>query len=234
MSVLRAFVAMALVAALHAPALAQPTVRQVLAARVPEVKLTGVGLGDAVEFVRDLTGLNVHVNWRALELIGIGRDAPINLELRDVRVRKMLDLLLDDAGQGLLAWYVDENIIRVTTAALADDRMITQVYPIDDLLLQVPNFSAPDVNFSVDLSASGGRGGGGGGMTMGMSGAAEEDAESLTKEERADRIVELITSTVRPEVWAVNGGRAGIRHFRGNLIVTAPASVHELIAGPPR
>ena len=40
----------------------------------------------------------------------------------------------------------------------------------------------------------------------------------------------MITDTVRPEVWKVNGGNATINFYRGHLIVTAPRSVHEMLS----
>ena len=52
-----------------------------------------------------------------------------------------------------------------------------------------------------------------------------------TRDERGDELVTLITETVRPEIWAVNGGTATIRYFRGSLVVTAPRSVHEALGG---
>jgi hypothetical protein len=44
--------------------------------------------------------------------------------------------------------------------------------------------------------------------------------------------VDLIVQTVYPNMWVQNGGKASIRFFNGNLIVTAPRSVHEAIGGP--
>ena len=41
----------------------------------------------------------------------------------------------------------------------------------------------------------------------------------------------LIKELVQPEVWVDAGGSAQIRYFNGNLIVTAPRSVHEAIGG---
>ena len=48
----------------------------------------------------------------------------------------------------------------------------------------------------------------------------------------ADQLVTLIRETIRPTIWKENGGTAAIRYYNGNLIVTAPRSVHEAIGGP--
>ena len=58
-----------------------------------------------------------------------------------------------------------------------------------------------------------------------------EKNKGQTKEERAQQLLDVITSTIQPDIWQVNGGTAAIRFFNGNLIVTAPRSVHEALGG---
>ena len=45
----------------------------------------------------------------------------------------------------------------------------------------------------------------------------------MTRADRAQALVDVITSTIQPEIWQANGGTAAIRFFNGSLIVTAPA-----------
>jgi len=46
-------------------------------------------------------------------------------------------------------------------------------------------------------------------------------------------IVTLITSTVRPEIWKVNGGKVGeIGVFGNHVTIRAPESVHAILEGP--
>ena len=40
-----------------------------------------------------------------------------------------------------------------------------------------------------------------------------------------------IQAIISPEIWNTNGGPAAIRMWSGSLIVTAPRSVHEALAG---
>src|SRR4051812_36067535 len=63
---------------------------------LPEMKFTGVPLSDAIDFLRDTSNANIHVNWRALEQLSVGRDTTVNINLRSVPLRKVLDLLLSD------------------------------------------------------------------------------------------------------------------------------------------
>ncbi|HYE21396.1 MAG TPA: hypothetical protein VEA69_23315 [Tepidisphaeraceae bacterium] len=233
-----------------APSPSAVAVRRALTTIIPEVKLQGSTLADSIEFLRDITGANLHVNWRALEAAGIGKDTPLNIRLRDVHMGKVLRTVLTEASPSVpLTYYASEGVIEVTTVELADQQMITKVYPVDDLLMEIPDFTeAPDFSLQNTSSSSGGggggrgsgsRGGGGGGGGGGLlggsggsGGGSREKEKTTTKTERADALVKLVMETVRPEIWRDNGGTASIRYHNGHLIVTAPRSVHEAIGGP--
>lgn len=223
--------------------------RRSLGTVLPEVKFQGATLKDCFEFLRDVTSANIHVNWRALEAAGIGQDTQVNIRLREVTLRKVLNTILSEAGAGVgLTYYTADGVIEVTTAELADKEMITKVYPVDDLLMEIPDFSdAPDFSLQTSSSNSGsgggsrgggsrgGGGGGGGGGLFGGGGGGNQGGtteKTTTKAERAEALVTLIRETVRPDIWRENGGVASIRYYNGHLVVTAPRSVHEAIGGP--
>jgi hypothetical protein len=235
---------------------AAPPAGATLNTPLPESKFTGVGLGDAIDFIRDVSGANIVVNWKALAEVNVTPDTPVNLRLHNVSVRKVLTALLQQAGGGdQLTFVASEGVIEITTQQIADARLITKVYPIDDLLVEVPDFTdAP--NFDLANRGGGGSsgggggggsrgGGGGGGGGRGGGGGGGGGSGSIfsntntnttqtkikTKEERGQEIIDLIVNTVRPDVWKDNGGTASVRYFNGSLIVSAPASVHELLGG---
>ena len=211
----------------------EPTPAVALNRKLPELRFTQIPLGDAIEHVREHTGANIHVNWRAMELLNVTRDMPVSLNLRDVTARRALKALLDETGMGeFLTYYVDEGVIEVTTKEIADQKLITRVYPVEDLVVEVPNFAGPTFNLQQSSTVSGGGGGGGGGGNSIISGDTGNTAQDQTsKAQRADGLVRLITETVRPEVWRENGGTASVRYFNGHLIVTAPRSIHEQLGG---
>lgn len=235
---------------------ANSTARYQLNASLPEVKFDGVALGDALDFLRDVSGINMTVNWKALEAAGVTKDMPVTLRLRNISARKALEMVLDGAaGSDKLTYDVDEGVVEVTTKELADQRMITKVYPIEDLIMEIPDFTdAPifDLTSLSNQSNGGGSGGvgggvgggggyggggGGGGQSGGLFGnnsnsQSRQQKTGQTKQQRAQDLVDLIRSTITPDVWVENGGKAAIRYWSGNLIVTAPRSVHEAIGGP--
>jgi hypothetical protein len=203
---------------------------------LPEMKFDGVALVDAIDFVRDITNANITVNWKALEAAGVTRDTVINLKLRNVSLRKALTLMLAEASGGEGVTYtIDSGVIEITTTDLANQQTYTRVYPVGDLLMDIPNFTdAPDFSLQ-SQSQSGGRGGGGGGQSLfggaGNGGGQAGESTGSTRQERADELLNLIRETIYPDIWRENGGTASIRMYRDSLVVTAPRHVHEAIGG---
>ncbi len=191
--------------------------------RGAEIKFDGIGLAESIDFLRDLTGANIHVQWKALEEVGVTRDAPVNVHFRSLTLGKALTLILSSAsGKNELAFVSDGNVIEITTRALADKKLYTRVYPVDDLLLQIPDFDDAPATGLANASSSGR-------ANAPPSKRSNPNEKSLTRAERAEDLVTLIRETIRPDIWRENGGPASIRCFRGNLVITAPQSVHEAI-----
>ena len=221
------------------PAADARTTRASLNRTLPEMKFDGVALADCIDFVRDITDANIVVNWKALETAGVTKDTLVNLKLRNVTLRKALTLILSEASAGEGVTYsLEDGVIEITTTELANQKVYTRVYPVGDLLMEIPNFDqAP--NFSLDQNQASGGGGRGGGSSGGGSGGIfsqsggqrEEDDKGPTKEERANELLELIRDTIYPDIWRENGGTASIRMFRESMVVTAPRIVHEAIGG---
>jgi len=218
----------------------QQVAKSAMSRRLPEVKLQNVSLADSIEFIRDVSGANIFVNWRALEAAGVTKETPVNVRLNGVSLRKVLTTILNEAGAGTsLTYTIEDDVIEITTLEIADQKMYMKVYPVEDLLLEIPNFdNAPDFNLeNTNSGGQGGQGGGGGGASGGGgsifgSGNGDKKEEVVkTKDERAAELIQLIVETVRPDVWRDNGGTASIRYFNGSLVVLAPLSVHELIGG---
>src|SRR5882762_973243 len=198
---------------------------------VPNISFTNVTLKDAVDFLRDVSGSNMHVNWKAIEAAGVTQDTQINIKLRQVTVSKVLRLLLTEASGGVgMTFYIEDGVIEITTSELADNQMYTVVYPVQDLLVEPPAFVAPpDFMLRGNNNNNGGNAGNAGGIGFGN--PNQQQAQPRDKDAKAKELVDLIVETVSPQVWLTNGGKATIKFFNGNLIVTAPRSVHEAIGG---
>src|ERR1700761_3363117 len=53
--------------------------------RLPEINFNGQEFADVMGFLRDVSGSNIFVNWRALESAGVSKDAPITAHVKDMR-----------------------------------------------------------------------------------------------------------------------------------------------------
>lgn len=200
----------------------------------------------ALEVWSDQTGVPLVVNWAALRNAGVDPDSPVTLQLRGVPADQVLKLIvgqlhpdpIDEEEELILdieQWYV-----RVMTKRDALRRSTTRMYFIGDLLMTIPNFeNAPkfDLNDALSNTNSGGsNGNGGGGNNSSPFGDNDDDREKevvLSKQEKAERIADVIRDGIEPSIWRANGGEyASIRYLRGMLIVKAPEFVHDQIGVP--
>jgi hypothetical protein len=221
--------------------------RAALGSLVPELNVEAVPLERTVNFLRDSSGANIVVNWKVLETLGVAKDTPVTLQVKNLPLRKMLQLVLDQASpNSALVFNVDSNVIQVTSQEDADRQMITKVYVVDDLVMAPNVKQAPTLNLGQTTQQAGGGGGfGGGGNQNGSNGQGglfgnQQNQQSTQNvdlqknaQQRGEDLVALIREVVRPTIWRENGGTASIRYFSpGKIIVTAPISVHEAIGGP--
>jgi general secretion pathway protein D len=211
--------------------------RRALDRSLPELRFNATPLSDVLDFLADATSSNFSVDWKELDAAHIAKDAPITMRMSaSLPLHKVLSMVLDQAaGRGELTYFVDEGVIEITTQEASDKVLISRTYPIQDLLFQPTDYTnAPDLSLqsaSQGQSAGGGGGGGSASNSNLFSGSttSSNTSTAASQADRAQEIIKLITDTVKPELWQVNGGTATISFFRGNLIVNAPRSIHELL-----
>jgi protein involved in polysaccharide export with SLBB domain/beta-lactamase regulating signal transducer with metallopeptidase domain len=98
-----------------------PKTKATLDRELPEVNFEAVALGDAIDFLRDISGANLFVNWKSLEAAGLDKNTPVTLRVRNVSFGKVLDLLLQSAGGSdvKLAYTVDQGVISISAVPSA-------------------------------------------------------------------------------------------------------------------
>jgi len=197
--------------------------------------IDNIGLAKVMAHFSRITGANIVVNWHALAEAGVTRETPISLDLENVTFRKALQVVLDQASPSMpLTWIIEDNVLEITTQAEADKRMVTRIYVVTDLVSVPPSVGQPP---SLDLSttsvtvSSGSSGSNGATGQVFTSNTTTTNTPLVTTQTRADELITLITSVIRPDIWVNNGGTATIRYFSGKLIVTAPESVQNAIGG---
>lgn len=219
------------------------TPRQLMRATLTDVRLDEVPARMALEMWSLQTDVPIVINWPALENAGVDTEQPVTLNLRAVPAEQALELILrqmhpDPIGTDALLFEVTEWYVQIQTKEQALRNSTTKMYFIGDLLMDIPDFEGPnfDLNEALSNTNSGGSGnGGGGGGQQGLFDEDDNDADevTLTREERAEQIADIVRDTIEPEIWEANGGEyASVRYYRGMLVVKAPQYVHDQIGVP--
>ena len=107
-----------------------------LARRVPELNFDAVALADVIDFLRDVSGANIFVDWKALEAAGMDRTTPVSMRARNVAFSHALDMVLQSASGGTvpLAYSTKGGVIQVSMAEQLDKETEVRAYDVRDLV----------------------------------------------------------------------------------------------------
>lgn len=216
-----------------------PSALRYLDERIPEVSFEEQPFDQVIDFLENLTRMQIEPRWQVLEDAGIERDKPITLDLKNLRLSQVLYMLMNEAAgpDVKLAYRASGNLLILSTADDLGKEMFTKVYDVSDLLVRAQRFTnAPQLDLAGQGGQMGGQGGGMGGQNIfggqGGSGSQREDDEDRDDDADIDELITLIIQTVEPDSWADNGGLGTINHFRGRLLVVRNSVfVHQALGG---
>lgn len=107
------------------------------------VNFQETGFDEALDFVRDVTGLNVVLSKKAREKVEEEKPT-VNLKLKDVKIRSVLELLLEQ-GHGDLRYGVRHGVLFIGTDEDWKSELTLRFIPVDDILHQPKDFPGPKV-----------------------------------------------------------------------------------------
>jgi beta-lactamase regulating signal transducer with metallopeptidase domain len=180
---------------------------------IGKVDFNEVALRDVVDFLRDVTGVDILVQWNAIDEVGVPRDVPITLHLREPMPADGVMTMIFKSASLPLRYEVEKGVVVIGPSA-ARGAVITRVYDVSDLVAQtlVP---PPPGSFP---------GGGGGGLGGG------EGAQPPSPTD-VDQLMKLITSTASPETWRDAGGDIGaIAFFKNKLVIKTTEPIHKEVS----
>ncbi len=161
-----------------------------------DVRYDDIRLRDAIEHLRALLGVNVHVEWRILDEHSVAPDARVRLDLKRASGRMILELMLQEAaGETRLQFFVRDGVVVITCGDF-DRSAILRTYSIRDLL--APRRDALPVR----------------------------DWESDEIKVRADNLTSIITDLIEPDRWLAAGGPYSAGWLDGVLSVRAGPDAH--------
>jgi hypothetical protein len=106
--------------------------------RIAGLKFKHVPLRGALEALGREAGVNIVVNWKGLQDLGVTEGQPVNLDLHDASVLGAVEAVLDQASpQVELGYHLDHDVIHVDGAGArppATNDQIARIYDVQDLI----------------------------------------------------------------------------------------------------
>lgn len=157
-------------------------------------------LSQVLDYLANNVDVQFHMDKKVLSEAGVSSDTPITFHLKNIPAEMVLRWILRDIGD--LTYYLDTGVIIVTTSDEANCRLETQVYRIDDLICY------PTVAKNKETS---------------------DIAVKKPNKVDYDSLVNLVIGTIRPVTWDSVGGPGSISPYRGTLVISQTAEVHQEI-----
>jgi hypothetical protein len=185
---------------------AQEWIEQRLNERI-SVEFAEIPLSQALDEIRELTGIPITVDRPALEEDGIDLQHPVSLKLDQLRLKTALQMLLRDVG---LTWVIKDDVVEVTTPKGARGKLVQRTYAVADLVVPIPNYGTA---FPSNPAAT----------------APATPSEQKTDEQQ---LIRCIVNTIAPNQWREAGGPGTIEYFPLGmaLVVNQTTDVHEQVA----
>jgi hypothetical protein len=214
-----------------------PTGKRVTTTTFREHTFKDEPLKNVIETYRQATGVNFHVNWRALQNVGIDREEPITLVVKGVSISRALNMVTDQLSEGKdkfesIYWLINRGVVTITSGHALNAKTIVTIHEVGDLLFAVPNFKGPRLGRST-------RGGGdkasdqtgifdvgaGGGEADGM----EKEDAAETRNQAKNSLEKIIRDSIGEEMWVSGGGKGSVRFFRNKMIISQTMLGYQLM-----
>ncbi|MFI4854377.1 MAG: hypothetical protein ACIAQF_05290 [Phycisphaerales bacterium JB065] len=198
------------------------------------IEFTGNRLEEVLDFFEQVADIQIEAKWLSeRHAIGLDKDFEINLKVENMTVvnalERVLDRTLEDETDAPTWQLTNWGEVEVGPRSRLNARKYVKIYPVQDLLFQIPDFTnVPNLNID-DVLDQGGQGGGGS-----IFDDPDNDPNGLGPSEReeVERLVRIIQTFVEEDQWDANGGTGGtIRYFRGSLVIRGADYMHRALLG---
>jgi hypothetical protein len=80
-------------------------------------------------------GIPILFDTAALDAVATSPDVEVTINIAKVSLRSALDLMLRNAGDGDLTYFIDNEVLLITTQEESERRLMVCVYRVDDLVV---------------------------------------------------------------------------------------------------
>ena len=173
---------------------------------LPEARYQAAALEQVLcEFAEDMK-VNVLVDWRDLIDTGVERDAPVTLALRNLPRSRVLQAILDAAGEIRLGYEVREGLLLIATQERLDRDLVVRMYPVRDLLTAIGEAWRREAGPTPAQPAT---------QPSHCFPAAPEPCTTRAEE----KLREVLLLAVEPDSWRENGGQGAACTCNATLVV---------------
>ncbi len=209
-----------------------------------DVAADNIPLNEFVDSLMKKTDLTIQLDQRALEAAGVGFDTPISRNLSKISARSTLHLVLKQLD---LTFMIQNEVLLITTAEEASNKMQVRIYPVRDLIVHrgphLANLETQMPNSSKGHGKSSFEGGSQGEQVQPMQKSPADELPRLPNSSRpvmvdstpqgdAEELLEIVRGTVQYSTWDEVGGQGSVLYSQaaGSLVVSQTADVHQQIA----
>ncbi len=232
-------------------------IQQKLGKRLGEFHMRETALDGTLQYIQDVSDMNIEVEWGALEAENIARNMAVRVDLKNPTASEAIRAVLESAGRlgARLAFQVEGDRVRVSTSEALSRDTLTRAYDIREIIRGLVENDTALLQRKIPPGAllelpgpDGGRG---------LFGASPTDSAVASVDERGSafyvgghssprmkfgdfitsapdaehKLVRLIEERIDPASWRNTGGSSGaIFYFGGKLIITQTRQNHEDIA----
>ncbi|MGE0708885.1 MAG: hypothetical protein AB7N76_22575 [Planctomycetota bacterium] len=175
----------------------------------------GTAFNEAIDFLRDITGLNYVVTKDAKDLIE-NENVQVSLRLKNISLKNALNLILNSNAS--LQWRIENGVIKIGTSEDKHEELVLEFYDVNEIVSTPPDYPAPKLGLK--LSTGGGGGGAAGGQLTFDDGGDEEKKGGVDVE----KLIELIEGKLGQ---SEEGG--SVEQSNGVLIVRKTLRAHQKI-----
>ncbi|MCA9082401.1 MAG: hypothetical protein KDA81_00030 [Planctomycetaceae bacterium] len=197
-----------------------------------------VPLTDIIRHIATTHGINITLDTRAMETEGLMPNQVVSIDVDGITLRSALNLLLDQAGG--LVYDIENEVLKITNRLEQDTTFKTRAYNVADLVVPLGQTSAANPYNSSALTGATAYGNGlfqidddltvgigGNGMPRTAGGMNTPQARGVD----FSGLVDLITTTVEPGTWDLDGGAGRLEGNENtlSLVIRQTPAVHDQI-----
>jgi hypothetical protein len=189
-------------------------------------------------------GIPLWIDQQSLLDEGVEIDRLQSIHVNGIRLESALNQLL---APQLLSWFVEDDVLKISTQVVCGERLQTRIYDVRDLVGPAKLSWPPQAILAISPQGSHGVGAMGGGMfqidasprplilhggftglPQGM-GNPKQPKWRLHREYDFEELTRIITASIQPDSWDAVGGPGSLADFRHALIVRQTESAHREI-----